>query len=81
MEFEAETGYTSLTVQQIFVDDIGVFRCVADNRYGKCETSANLNVNGREGSEGGLIIKLLTVVLFDFFSERWIRNNKRNGII
>ena len=47
MEYESETGFTSLTVKQIYKDDIGVFKCVADNKYGRCESSAKLNVEGK----------------------------------
>jgi hypothetical protein len=51
IEFQPESGLASLTIREIFVDDIGVFTCVAENRFGKSETKSNLEVKGEKNSQ------------------------------
>jgi len=45
MGFQPETGLATLTVKQIYADDIGVFTCVAENKFGKSQSKSNLKVN------------------------------------
>lgn len=41
-----ETGYSQLTIFEIFKDDEGEIKCVAENKFGKTESITNLNVIG-----------------------------------
>lgn len=41
-----EIGLTQLTIFEIFKDDEGEIKCVAENKYGKVETKAKIDVIG-----------------------------------
>jgi len=51
IEFQPESGLASLTIREIFVDDIGVFTCVAENRFGKSETKSRLDVKSKQNRQ------------------------------
>lgn len=42
-----EIGTTQLAIFDIFKDDEGDIKCVAENKYGKAETLAHVQVNGK----------------------------------
>ncbi|KAK7082944.1 hypothetical protein SK128_021395 [Halocaridina rubra] len=47
-EHDTATGQVKLTISEIFIDDKGLYRCVANNEYGRDETASYITVEDIE---------------------------------
>lgn len=47
-EFDETTGRAALTISEVFIDDKGLYRCVALNQHGQDETAAYVTVEDME---------------------------------
>lgn len=47
-EFDATTGRAALTISEVFIDDKGLYRCVAINQHGQDETASYVTVEDIE---------------------------------
>lgn len=47
-EYDATTGRAALTVSEVFIDDTGLYRCLAVNQHGQDETVTYLTVEDLE---------------------------------
>lgn len=50
VEFNPQTGVTSLEITDVFPQDTGMYECVASNEFGRASVSTHLTVEGRFGS-------------------------------
>lgn len=47
-EYDATTGRAALTISEVFIDDTGLYRCLAVNQHGQDETATYLSVEDLE---------------------------------